>query len=184
MKRKINDKDRSCESMLKYYEDMSVVDIIEETLLARGCGIVSSDMTVSKAELEKTALYLYGLKASATNKLYVGLVIDRCCLQNDLASDKSDKRVRVPEVIYNKCKKINDSFKSKAKETVIDESLKDLKTTDDIIKAIESKMMDQSSYQKLIDGDIEWLMKNTEHSVERDHIIDVLKSSVKLYYKK
>lgn len=42
--------------------------------------------------------------------------------------------------------------------------------------------MDKSSYEKLIKEDIDWLMNNTEHSIERMHILDVLKCSVCLIY--
>lgn len=40
----------------------------------------------------------------------------------------------------------------------------------------------RESYEKLIDQDIEWLTNNTAPSLERDHIIDILKDSVNLYY--
>ena len=43
-------------------------------------------------------------------------------------------------------------------------------------------MMDKSSYEKLIKEDIDWLMTNTEHSLERMHILDVLKCSVCFIY--
>ena len=37
-------------------------------------------------------------------------------------------------------------------------------------------------YEELINQDIEWLVKNTDQSLERDHIISVLKDSVNIYY--
>ncbi len=37
-------------------------------------------------------------------------------------------------------------------------------------------------YEELINQDIEWLVKNTDQSLERDHIIEVLKDSVDIYY--
>ena len=40
----------------------------------------------------------------------------------------------------------------------------------------------RKSYEELINQDIEWLVKNTEQSLERDHIISVLKDSVDIYY--
>lgn len=42
----------------------------------------------------------------------------------------------------------------------------------------------KESYKRLIDGDIEWLEKNTKESPERTHIVSVLKRSVELEYKK
>lgn len=37
-------------------------------------------------------------------------------------------------------------------------------------------------YEELINQDIEWLVKNTDQSLERDHIIGILKDSVNIYY--
>jgi len=41
-----------------------------------------------------------------------------------------------------------------------------------------SIQINKESYQKLIKEDIEWLLKNTERDLERDHIIDVLLNSI------
>lgn len=35
-------------------------------------------------------------------------------------------------------------------------------------------ILNQHGYKMLIDGDIEWLLANTEDSLERQHIIQVL----------
>ena len=43
--------------------------------------------------------------------------------------------------------------------------------------------VNREAYQKLIDEDIEWLMKQPR-SLERDHIVSVLKNSVKRIYGK
>lgn len=40
----------------------------------------------------------------------------------------------------------------------------------------------REAYEELINQDIEWLVKNTDQSLERDHIIEVLKDSVDIYY--
>ena len=45
-------------------------------------------------------------------------------------------------------------------------------------------MINRTSYEKLIAEDIEWLEINTEDSLERRHIIDVLKASTELIYGK
>ena len=41
----------------------------------------------------------------------------------------------------------------------------------------------KEAYQKLIDGDLQWLLKQPE-SLERDHIEAVLRKSIKLLYGK
>lgn len=38
-----------------------------------------------------------------------------------------------------------------------------------------------SAYEKLIEEDITWLMNNSEHSLEREHIICVLRHAIKEY---
>ena len=44
-------------------------------------------------------------------------------------------------------------------------------------------MINKEAYQKLIDDDIEWLLKQPR-SLERDHIVSVLKNSVERLYGK
>lgn len=42
--------------------------------------------------------------------------------------------------------------------------------------------LNKNGYEALIKGDIEWIKKNTKKSLERNHIIAVLRNSVKMYY--
>ena len=44
-------------------------------------------------------------------------------------------------------------------------------------------IVNREAYQKLIDEDIEWLLKRPR-SLERDHIVSVLKNSVERIYGK
>ena len=44
-------------------------------------------------------------------------------------------------------------------------------------------MVNREAYQKLIDEDIEWLLKQPR-SLERDHIVSVLKNNVEQIYGK
>lgn len=43
--------------------------------------------------------------------------------------------------------------------------------------------LNRESYQKLVDEDIEWLLKQPR-SLERDHIESIVKNSVDIYYGK
>lgn len=43
-------------------------------------------------------------------------------------------------------------------------------------------VMDKDAYVKLVEEDIKWLEANTQHSVERMHIIDILKCSICFQY--
>ena len=115
--KKIEDKDRVDDKTLQTYEEMNLDDIIRETLLCKGEQVVTDDGCIRKSCLEDTALWLYGLKSNATNKLYVGLNIDRMCQRTGLCHEKTDKLVRVPMDIYNEAKAINDSYRKNYKET-------------------------------------------------------------------
>ncbi len=47
-----------------------------------------------------------------------------------------------------------------------------------------STQMNKESYSRLIKENISWLLKNTEDSLERRHIIDILNNSVNMNYPK
>ena len=111
----IENKNKVDINTIKKYDEINGHDVIRETLLFKGCEICSEKASVrylQKKYLEETALYLYGLKVNATNKLYVSYALDIYWRRNDLLPtiDKGGYVV-VPEDIYNECKKINDSYK-------------------------------------------------------------------------
>ena len=41
--------------------------------------------------------------------------------------------------------------------------------------------MNQQAYEKLIKEDIGWLLQNTNDTLERQHIIQILKNSIDIY---
>ena len=43
--------------------------------------------------------------------------------------------------------------------------------------------MNQQAYEKLICEDIDWLLNNTQDTLERQHIVQVLRNSVNIYNK-
>lgn len=116
MKRKVDEKNKVGRELLECYEDIDIFDVIRETLLCKGEGVVF-DGKIPKKFLEDSALYLYGLKAGATNKLYVGMTLDKQIIRNDLADKKSDKYVKVPKDIYDEVKFINDKYRKGKEET-------------------------------------------------------------------
>lgn len=44
--------------------------------------------------------------------------------------------------------------------------------------------MNRKEYERLIEKDIKWLRENTKPRLERDHIINVLRDSINMYYGK
>ena len=44
--------------------------------------------------------------------------------------------------------------------------------------------MNRKEYERLIEEDIKWLRENTKPRLERDHIINVLRDSINMYYGK
>lgn len=115
MEKKIENKDRVSKETIQVYQQINIFDVIRETLLCKGVEICTSERLVAKKYLEDSALYLYELKANSTNKLHVGMTIDRLCQRNNLCTDRSDKWVRVPNDIYNEVKEINDSYKNRCR---------------------------------------------------------------------
>lgn len=113
MDKRIGNKDRVSKETIQVYQQINIYDVIKETLLCKGVEICTDDRLVAKKYLEDSALYLYELKANSTNRLHVGLTIDRLCQQNGLCSEKSDKWVKVPEDIYDEVKAINDRYKQR-----------------------------------------------------------------------
>ena len=109
--RRIDSNNRVEKELLKTYESIDIFAVIKETLLCKGEKVVSKDFFIPKKLLEDSALYLYELKANSTNKLYIGMTIDKLCLRNDLCHEKSDKLVKVPKEIYDEVKSINDKYR-------------------------------------------------------------------------
>ena len=44
--------------------------------------------------------------------------------------------------------------------------------------------MNRKAYERLIEEDIKWLCENTKPRLECDHIINVLRDSINMYYGK
>lgn len=110
----IENKNKVDITTINKYSEINGHDVIKETLLYKGCDICLEKDSVrylQKKYLEETALYLYGLKVNATNKLYVGYTLDIYWRRNDLLPINKGGYVVVPEYIFNECKKINDSYK-------------------------------------------------------------------------
>lgn len=116
MDKRIENKDRVSKETIQVYQQINIYDVIKETLLCKGVEICTGDRLVAKKYLEDSALYLYELKANSTNRLHVGLTIDRLCQRNGLCSDKGDKWVIVPKDIYCEVKEINDSYKTRCRK--------------------------------------------------------------------
>lgn len=45
-----------------------------------------------------------------------------------------------------------------------------------------TQILTKFAYKKLIDENIEWLLENTEDTLERVHILLVLEASIDMYY--
>lgn len=107
--KKIESKNFVEKNLLQTYQEIDGFEVIEQLLLFKGCEFVNNN-TVSKKSLDDMALLVYQLKSNPTNRLYVGLVLDKFYLQNDLVKSG---RIKIPKEIYDKVKAINDSYKNK-----------------------------------------------------------------------
>lgn len=109
MEKKIDAKNFVEKNLLNVYQEVDGFYVIENLLLFKGCDIAGATKCVYKKHLDQIALLVYNLKSNPTNKLYVGLVLDRFYLENDLVT--SSGKIRVPTSIYEKVKAINNQYK-------------------------------------------------------------------------
>jgi hypothetical protein len=94
---------------LKAYEEIDGLKVIEELLLYKGIEVAGANKTVSAKLLDEMALVTYGLKVNSTNKLYVGMNLDKFYKRAGLTCDSG--KIKVPTDIYNRVKELNDKFK-------------------------------------------------------------------------
>lgn len=107
----INKKEFVGKEVIKCYEEIDGLLVIEELLLYKGVDIAGAAKVVHQKHLDDMALVTYELKVSATNRLYVGMYLDKFYHRAGLVCDSG--RIKVPIDIYNKVKKLNDSYKTK-----------------------------------------------------------------------
>jgi hypothetical protein len=91
---------------LKAYEEIDGLKVIEELLLYKGVEVAGANKTVSAKLLDEMALVTYSLKVTATNKLYVGLNLDKFYKRAGLTCDSG--KIKVPAEIYDRVKALND----------------------------------------------------------------------------
>lgn len=94
---------------IKAYEQIDGLKVIEDLLLFKGIEVAGINKVVSAKLLDDMALVSYGLKVNATNKLYVGMNLDKYYRRAGLVCDSG--KVKVPVDIYNRVKELNDSYK-------------------------------------------------------------------------
>lgn len=94
---------------IKAYEQIDGLKVIEDLLLFKGVEIAGATKIISAKLLDEMALVSYGLKVNATNKLYVGMNLDKFYRRAGLVCDSG--KIKVPIDIYNRVKELNDSFK-------------------------------------------------------------------------
>lgn len=111
----VESKERVNTETLQLYDNIDGLKVIEEALLFHGCEIVHNKH-VNIKYLERVALVTYGLKSSGTNKLYVGLYLDRFFKRNGLSNGHGAKNIRVPDDVYDRVKALNDSYKTAANQ--------------------------------------------------------------------
>ncbi len=107
----INKKDFVETDLIKCYEEIDGLFVIEELLLYKGVDIAGANKTVLLKHLDDMALVSYNLKVNATNRLYVGLQLDKFYHRAGLVCDSG--KIKVPKDIYDRVKELNDSYKTK-----------------------------------------------------------------------
>lgn len=114
----VNEKDFVNKNDLKTYDEIDGLKVIEELLLFKGVEIAGAVKVVHKKHLDDMALVVYNLKVNATNRLYVGMQLDKFYHRAGLVCDSG--RVKVPTDIYNRVKELNDSYKTPPKQAAFE----------------------------------------------------------------
>jgi hypothetical protein len=104
----IKNNDRVDESIIKTYQEIDGLKVIEDYLLFKGTDYISDDLEVKLKHLEDMALISYGLKVTATNRLYVGLYLEKFYKRNQIINGSI---VFIPKSIFDKVKEIHERFK-------------------------------------------------------------------------
>ncbi len=97
---------------LKIYSDIDGLKVVEEYLLFKGTDHIRNSMQIHISHLEKMAHIEYGLKVNETNKLYVGMYLDKYYKKNGLFKGSDMKYVRVPKEIFDRVDKLHARFKT------------------------------------------------------------------------
>ena len=111
----IEKKDTVDAETYKTYESIDGLKLIEEYLLFKGTDNFRTSMKIPLSELEKMAYLEYRLKVNATNKLYVGMFLDRFYIRNGLYSEKKgngNASITIPKEIFNKVDEIHKKYKA------------------------------------------------------------------------
>ena len=163
MEKKIDNNDFVERKNIKTYQDIDGFDVIEELLLFKGIEIAGTTKSVNKKFLDDIALVIYDLKDNATNRLHIGMLLDRFYMRNDLVC--SSGKIRVPSKIYDRVKTLNDSYKTKANQ---DNS--EFLETHELISALKSGLVIGKKYKHQISEEIigtEYMFYNSDHCFER-----------------
>jgi hypothetical protein len=112
--KRIDEKNFVDKETLKTYSEINGLEVIEELLLFKGVQIAGANRIVHKKYLDDMALVHYNLKVNATNRLYVGVQLDKYYHRAGLVCDSG--RVKVPKDIYERVKELNDKYKTEANQ--------------------------------------------------------------------
>lgn len=110
MNKPINQKDILPVEQILSYQQISALEVIEELLLFKGLEIAGETRSVNKKLLDDMALVHYNLKVNSTNKLYVGLHLDRSFLKLGLML--ANGKIKVPMEIWEKVRGIHATYRT------------------------------------------------------------------------
>ena len=98
------------ESTLTDYREMDVREIMKEYLLfkgTRGHNTIEINHEVLPSDLVPSGLFVYGLKANATNKQAVRYYIERFAHINQLWEGRL---IKIPFALWVECDQLNEIF--------------------------------------------------------------------------
>ena len=95
---------------IKTYSEIDGLRVIEECLLFKGTDYVRVRMSIPIKHLEDTALVVYGLSVTATNKLYVGMHLDKFYKRNGMVATAGN--IKIPVDIFKRVDELHKSYQT------------------------------------------------------------------------
>lgn len=101
---------------IRTYSEIDGLHVIEETLLFKGTDGFRDSMTLPIRLVEHMAHIAYGLTVNPTNKLYVGMYLDKFYKRHGLLSKNGS--IKIPKEIFDKVDAIHKTFQTEKNKNI------------------------------------------------------------------
>lgn len=109
MEKVINKKDFVSSEVIKTYQEIDWFLVMKELLMCKGDDFLYKETEINKKQIEEMCIFVYGLKSNSTNKLYVGVSLDKF-FRNDNSATRSNY-VKIPQYLIDEVNEMNKQFR-------------------------------------------------------------------------